>query len=130
MTIRRRRAVVAVVVSLEVGAALLAAQAPSFQAGVEMVSLNVTVSDSASRYVTYRAASDLTVFEDRVKQDITSFTMAQLPIALALLLDTSASMEEKLSAAQEAAIGFARTLRPTDLAEVIDFDNRVELTQR
>ena len=46
----------------------------------------------------------------------------QQPIALAVLLDTSASMESKLETAQEAAIGFARRMRPSDLMEVIDFD--------
>jgi Ca-activated chloride channel family protein len=64
-----------------------------------------------------------------VKQDVTFFNRTNLPIALALLLDTSASMEAKLTTAQEAAIGFARTLRPQDLAEVIDFDSRVVVLQ-
>ena len=55
-----------------------------------------------------RTASDFVVFEDGVKQDLTYFTKAQLPIALSLLIDTSASMEDKLPIAQEAAIGFAK----------------------
>ena len=58
-----------------------------------------------------------------------SSTARNLPIALALLLDTSASMDTKLPTAQEAAIGFARRLRPQDLAEVIDFDSRVVVLQ-
>jgi hypothetical protein len=43
------------------------------------------------------------------------------------MLDTSASMDTKLKTAQEAAIGFVRRLRPQDLAEVIDFDSRVNI---
>jgi len=70
------------------------------------------------------------VFEDGVKQDVTFFNKTNLPIALAVLLDTSASMDTKLPTAQEAAIGFARRLRPQDLAEVIDFDNRVTVLQQ
>jgi Ca-activated chloride channel family protein len=69
------------------------------------------------------------VFEDGVKQDVTFFNSAHLPIALALLLDTSASMDTKLPTAQEAAIGFAKRLREQDLAEVIDFDSRVVVLQ-
>ena len=69
------------------------------------------------------------MFEDGVKQDVTLFSRTNLPIALALLLDTSASMETKLPVAQEAAIGFARRLRPQDLAEVVDFDSRVIVLQ-
>ena len=96
-----------------------------FRAGVDLVSLNVTVADGTARYVTDLTQDDFNVFEDGVKQDVTFFNRTNLPIALALLLDTSASMESKLPTAQEAAIGFARRLRPQDLAEVVDFDSRV-----
>jgi Ca-activated chloride channel family protein len=102
---------------------------PSFRTGVELVSLNVTVTEGASRYVTDLETKDFNVFEDGVKQEVTFFTRANLPIALSLLLDTSASMESRLDTAQEAAVGFARTLRPQDLAEIIDFDSRTTVMQ-
>jgi Ca-activated chloride channel family protein len=102
---------------------------PSFRIGVELVSLNVTVSDGAGRYVTDLEPEDFNVFEDGVKQEITFFNKSNLPIALAILLDTSASMETKLQTAQDAAIGFAHRLRKQDLAEVIDFDSRVTVLQ-
>jgi len=106
-------------------------QAPQvpFRAGIDLVSLNVTVTDGTTRYITDLAADEFTVFEDGVKQDVTFFNRTNLPIALALLLDTSASMESKLPTAQEAAIGFAKRLRAQDLAEVIDFDSRVIVLQ-
>lgn len=103
-------------------------QRPSFRAGVEVVSLNVTVVES-NRYVTNLEPEEFSVFEDGAKQELMFFNRTNLPIALALLIDTSASMEDKLTTAQEAAIGFARRLRPQDLAEVIDFDSRVEVIQ-
>ena len=103
-------------------------QPPSFRAGVELVSLNVTATEG-TRYVTDLTQNDFSVFEDGVKQEITFFTRSNLPIALALLVDTSASMESKLQTAQEAAIGFAKKLRPQDLAEVVDFDSRVIVLQ-
>jgi Ca-activated chloride channel family protein len=106
-----------------------AGQSPSFRAGVELVSLNVTVTDAEARYVTNLESEDFQVFEDGVKQDVTFFNRTNLPIALALLVDTSASMESRLPTAQEAAIGFARKLRGQDLAEVIDFDSRVVILQ-
>lgn len=110
-------------------AVVVAGQQPSFRAGVELVSLNVTVTDPQNRYVTDLQQQDFNVFEDGVKQDVTFFTHTNLPIALALLLDTSASMESKLPTAQEAAIGFAKRLREQDLAEVVDFDSRVTVLQ-
>jgi Ca-activated chloride channel homolog len=100
-----------------------------FRAGVELVSLNVTVTDGTQKYITDLAPEDFQVYEDGVKQEVTFFNKTNLPIALALLLDTSASMESKLPTAQEAAIGFAKKLRSQDLAEVIDFDSRVVVLQ-
>jgi Ca-activated chloride channel family protein len=105
------------------------AQPPSFRAGVELVSLNVIVTEGVGRYVTDLAQDDFNIFEDGVKQDLSFFNKTNLPIALSLLLDTSASMETKLPTAQEAAIGFSRKLRPQDLAEVVDFDSRVVVLQ-
>ncbi len=109
---------------------IAAAQTPQppqvpFRAGVDVVSLNVTVTDGTARYITDLTQDDFNVFEDGVKQDVTFFSRTNLPIALALLIDTSASMESKLPTAQEAAVGFAKRLRAQDLAEVIDFDSRV-----
>ena len=104
-------------------------QPPSFRAGVDVVSLNVTVTDGQERFVTDLTQDDFLLYEDGVLQETTYFSRRQLPIALALLMDTSASMDERMTTAQEAAIGFSRRLRPEDLAEIIDFDSRVEILQ-
>lgn len=104
-------------------------QPPSFRAGVDVVSLNVTVTDGQERFVTDLTQDDFLLYEDGVLQETTYFSRRQLPIALALLIDTSASMDERMTTAQEAAIGFSRRLRPEDLAEIIDFDSRVEILQ-
>jgi len=100
-----------------------------YRAGVEMVSLNVTVTDQKQHYVTDLDRQDFVILEDGAKQDITYFNRTTLPIALSLLIDTSASMEQRMSIAQEAAVGFARKLRAQDLAQVVDFDTRVEILQ-
>jgi len=102
---------------------------PAFRAGVDLVSLNVTVTDGDNRYVTDIEAEGFQLFEDGALQEVTFFNRTQLPIALALLIDTSASMTEKMSTAQEAAIGFAERLRAEDLASVIDFDSRIDILQ-
>ena len=104
-------------------------QRPSFRAGVDMVSLNVTVTDPSSRYVTDLDQGDFNVFEDGVRQDVTFFNKRQLPIALSLLLDSSASMEDKIDMLQTAAVNFVHRLRPVDVAQIIDFDSRVEVRQ-
>jgi len=102
---------------------------PAFRAGVDVVSLNVTVSDLDGRFITNLDQTNFQVYEDGVQQNVTFFTRTQLPIALAMLIDTSASMDEKLATAQEAAIGFSQRLRPEDLVEIVDFDSRVNILQ-
>lgn len=92
--------------------------------------MNVTVTDGAGKYVTDLEQTDFSVYEDGVQQEITQFNRANLPIALALLIDTSASMETRLPIAQEAAVGFSRKLREQDIAEIIDFDSRVVVLQQ
>ena len=100
-----------------------------FRAGIDVVSLNVTVVDGASHYITDLEQGDFSVFEDGAKQDLNFFNKTNLPIALSLLIDSSASMEQRMETAQEAAIGFAKKIRPQDLAQVVDFDSRVEIRQ-
>jgi VWFA-related protein len=114
------------VVGLIVG---LSAQQPSFRAGVDIVSLNVTVTDAATHYITDLEEADFLVFEDGIKQNVTFFSRRQSPIALSLLLDSSASMEEQLSVLQQAATNFVHKLKSNDIAQVIDFDSRVEIRQ-
>ena len=102
---------------------------PSFRTGVDVVSLNVTVTDAESRFVTDLNQENFQIFEDGILQEIMFFNRSRQPIALSLLIDTSASMDKRMRTAQEAAIGFSRSLGTDDLAEIIDFDSRVEILQ-
>ena len=108
------------------GAAGLSAQI--FRVGTDVVSLNVTVTEGETLIPGLEQAR-FSVYEDGVQQQIAYFSRTPQPIALSLLIDTSTSMEHKLVVAQEAAIGFARRLNPTDAAQVIDFDSRHEILQ-
>jgi Ca-activated chloride channel family protein len=112
---------------------VIRAQQGTFRSAIDVVSMNVTVTDtsnSTTRYITDLTEKDFEIFEDGVKQDLTLFNRSNLPVALSLLIDTSSSMEDRMSTAQDAAIGFVRKLRPTDLGEVIGFDSRAEVLQK
>ena len=110
-------------------ATALAAGGQRIRSGIELVSLNVTVMEGTGKYVTDLNENEFEVYEDGAKQKLTFFSRTQQPISLALLLDTSASMDERMNIAQEAAIGFARQLHKEDQAEVIDFDSQVRILQ-
>lgn len=104
-------------------------QTPSFRTGIDIVSLAVTVTDPAGRLLTDLEPAQFHVFEDGAAQDVAYFNRTTMPVALALLLDTSASMNLRMATAQNAAIGFVRRLRPRDVAELVAFDKDVRVLQ-
>src|SRR5499426_2224860 len=98
-----RRTLVSLALIALLGAALVAAQAPApggrvavFKSGVDVVNLAVTVTDDKGRFITDLGEVDFEVLEEGVRQPLTIFTREDLPVSLAILLDTSASMETKL----------------------------------
>lgn len=97
---------------------------PTFEAGIEIINLTVSVTDAVNRYVTDLSERDFAIYEDGVRQEVSLFTHESLPISLVLMIDTSASMEEKLPVAQGAALRFVKTLRAQDQAEVVQFNDR------
>jgi Ca-activated chloride channel family protein len=111
------------------GAAASGTSAQVFRSGIETVMLAVSVADGRGRPTSTLDQSEFQVFEDGVLQDISVFARDPQPIALSLLLDSSTSMEDRLSIAQEAAIGFSRRLGPRDVAQVIDFNNDTQIRQ-
>ena len=98
----------------------------------ELVVLNVTVTDKAGQYVPGLGLSDFTIFEDGKQVApalISSFSVHESPFASVVLLDTSGSMESRLSLARSAAIRFLDNLRDEDVAAVYKFDSKVEQVQ-
>jgi Ca-activated chloride channel family protein len=98
----------------------------------DLVILNITVTDKAGHYVPGLRLSDFTIFEDGKEvstQLISSFSVHESPFASVVLLDTSGSMESRLSLARSAAIRFLDRLREEDVAAVYKFDSKVEEVQ-
>jgi len=102
---------------------------PSFEVGIEVINLNVSVTDPRGHYVTDLVEKDFAVYEDGIRQELSLFTHENLPISMALLIDASASMDEKMSSAQTAAIRFVKTLREQDLAQIVQFNDRATVLQ-
>jgi Ca-activated chloride channel family protein len=91
----------------------------TFRSGVDLVSLNVIVTDSRDRFVTGLSQQDFSVFEDGVQQNVSFFAASNVPLDLAILLDTSSSMSDKMATVRQAAIGFASHLRQGDRVAVL-----------
>lgn len=92
----------------------------------DLVVLNVTVTDSGGEYVHKLSHRDFKVLEDGVEQRVTLFSVEETPFAAAILLDTSGSMETRLTLARAAAVRFLDGLREEDVASVYHFDSKVE----
>lgn len=120
-------------VVLGLSAAPLLAQTPqrppTFEVGIEVINLNLSVTDGRNNYVTDLTEKDFAVFEDGIRQDLSLFTHENLPISMAVMIDVSASMDEKLSQARAAASRFVRTLRPQDSAQIVQFNDRTTVLQ-
>ena len=99
----------------------------TFRSGVDVVALNVTVLDPAQHLVGDLARQDFVVFEDGVRQDIAYFETRDIPLDVALLIDTSISMGPNLAAVRRAAAGLTAMLRPLDRAAVFGFNDRVHM---
>jgi Ca-activated chloride channel family protein len=97
----------------------------TFKSGVDVVALNVTVFDPKMQLLAGLNRDQFAVFEDGVRQDIAYFETSEVPLDLALLIDTSISMEPKLAFVQKAAAGFVDALREGDRAAVFSFNSYV-----
>ena len=98
----------------------------------DLVVLNVTVTNKAGAYVPALQLSDFKVYEDGKEipeKYLLSFSVQEAPFASVVLLDTSTSMESRLSLGRSAAIRFLDGLRPEDVAAVYRFDSKVEQVQ-
>lgn len=98
----------------------------------DLVVLNLTVTDKSGQYVPGLRLSDFTIFEDGKQVSVelvSSFSVHESPFAAVVLLDTSGSMESRLSLARSAAIRFLDGLREEDVAAVYKFDSKVEQVQ-
>jgi len=106
----------------------------SLTVNVRRVRLPITVIDKKGQFVSGLSQNDFQVLEDRVPQQIDSFTSEEhnkLPLYVAVLMDTSPSTAGKLKFEQESAMNFIQTVvRPRkDRVLFATFDDQVTLRQ-
>jgi Ca-activated chloride channel family protein len=94
-----------------------------------IVLLNASITNSEGRHVTGLKKEQFKVLEDGVEQSIEYFSSEETPFAAVILLDTSGSMEQRVSMARAAAIRFLDGLRADDAAAIYRFDSKIELIQ-
>jgi Ca-activated chloride channel family protein len=100
---------------------------PTLKAKVDLVLVNVTVTDSEDRLVTNLAASNFLLLDGKHPQHIRYFSSEDAPISVAVILDTSRSMANKIGEARSAAIEFFRSANPQDEFAVLAFADQPRL---
>ncbi len=94
-----------------------------------LVVLNATITDSTGKSVGNLKQNLFKIFEDGTEQTVSFFETQETPFAVVVLLDTSGSMENRISVARASAINFLNGLRGEDQVAIYSFDSKVNLIQ-
>lgn len=99
------------------------------RAEVTRVNMLFAVTDKRGHFVTDLKKSDFVVAENKKPQEILEFTSeSDLPLRLAILVDTSNSIRDRFKFQQEAATNFINSvMRKQDKATIVSFDTAAEL---
>lgn len=97
---------------------------PSFPTRIDVVNLDVTVTDTGNRFVTDLAEGDFAVYENGAPQKLVLFSPGKLPLSIALLIDSSLSMQPNLETVRKAALRLIRSMGPQDEGSVVQFNDR------
>jgi Ca-activated chloride channel family protein len=97
------------------------------QVDVNIVVVNVTVTDPFDRIVTGLDQVNFQVYDEKVEQQIVTFSTEDAPISVGLIFDSSGSMGDKIQKSKEAALQFFKTSNPQDEFMLINFSERPNL---
>jgi VWFA-related protein len=104
-------------------------QAPTFSASTRTVRVPVSVLDQGGEPVMGLVERNFRISENGKRQDITLFSGERRPLRLALALDLSGSMENKIRQVEEALRHFIDLLEPADQILVMTFNDRLRTLQ-
>ena len=109
---------------------LLADQQTVFRSGARTVPLYATVTDAQKRLVPDLTRDDFEILDNGKPVPVTLFDNEVQPIAVVVMLDTSASMTMSLDILKAAAEQFVIRLLPADRAKVGAFNDKIQVLPR
>jgi VWFA-related protein len=98
-----------------------------FSTETRLVPLNVTVTDKHGHPVPKLPQDAFHVFENNVAQPIRVFKHEDVPVSLALVIDSSGSMRSKQQGVAAAAVALVMDSNPQDESFVVDFNDKAHL---
>src|SRR5690349_18297387 len=91
---------------------------------VDLVNVDVVVTDKSGNPVSGLTKKDFKVFDDNVEQTVTMFSPADAPLTMVLLLEFGDTFGYYWDDVVQPAAGFVNSLRPDDWGALIDYDLR------
>jgi VWFA-related protein len=104
-------------------------QEPTFATATRTVRVPVSVLDKGGQPVLGLREADFEVSEDGKRQEVTLFSGERRPLRIALALDVSGSMDNKVRQVELALKHFIDLLEPRDEILVITFNSEVRVVQ-
>jgi len=102
------------------------AQSSIIKVEVDLVPVEVSVRDPRGRPLEDLTRDDFRVFEDGVEQQIRYFSHADLPLALALVVDSSTSVAAALADLRQGALDTLSLLKRDDQVALFSFTDKPE----
>ena len=128
-----RKAILGTVALLSAALLLAAGKSISNQApatlkvAVDVVSLDITVTDSKGHAIAGLGKQDFKIYENDVEQPITFFSPDAAPVSWGLVLDRSGSMEEMMGGVYQAALHVMDEGSPADEMLISTFNDKIRL---
>jgi len=94
-----------------------------------IVVLNATITDADGKAVAGLKQTQFKIYENGEEQKVEFFEAEKTPFAAVILIDTSGSMEGRVSMARAAAINFLDGLRAEDVTAIYNFDSKISPVQ-
>ena len=94
---------------------------------VDLVLVNVTVTDPMNRLVTGLDKENFQIMEGNKAQEIKHFSSEDAPISLGVIFDVSGSMADKIQRSRDAVVEFFKTANPQDEFFLVSFSDEPSL---
>jgi Ca-activated chloride channel homolog len=98
----------------------------TFKTSVNLVLVDAIVRDHKGHLQSNLSKTNFHIFEDGVEQPVRYFSEAELPLAIALVLDKSGSMRMVFHELRSSAAEILRVLKPQDRVALFAFDRNVQ----
>ncbi len=114
------------IILIGIGVAVsIAQEVETIKTDTNLVMVPVIATSTNGLYITDLNKHEFTISEDGVAHEIAFFGRVAAPFHVVLMLDTSASTQDKLRQIQSAAFAFVQQLQPADRVKIISFDDQI-----